>query len=266
MIYITGDTHSEFHYRINQRFFPATEADSLIICGDFGGIWNDSPYEQHWMRWLNDRPFTTLFVSGNHENFDMLAEFPVSTWNGGKVQFVREKIIHLMRGQVFEIEGQTFFTMGGASSHDIEAGILEPTDADFKNKIKRLNKQNALYRVNHLSWWKEELPNEAEYAEAEKNLNAYNRKVDYIITHCAPTSIQDMLGKGLYQADSLTDYLESVYQNCSFKNWFFGHYHDDKIIGEKMVLLYENIVCYDSLKTFWDYRDEISQPNIRKGD
>jgi len=38
-----------------------------------------------------------------------------------------------------------------------------------------------------------------------------------------------------------------VYQTCTFKKWFFGHYHDNKTIGEKMVLLYKHIVCYDTL-------------------
>lgn len=256
MIYITGDTHSEVHSRLNQRFFPATENDYLIICGDFGGAWNDSPYERHWMRWLNERPFTTLFVDGNHENFDYLAEFPITEWNGGKVQFFRDKVIHLMRGQVYTIEGHTFFTMGGASSHDIDAGILDPDDPNFLSKVKILNRSRSLYRVNHLSWWKEELPSDEEYAEANKNLEAHNREVDYIITHCAPTSIQDILGNGLYKSDALNDYLETVYQTCSFKNWFFGHYHDDKMIGDKMVLLYNNIICFDSLKTFWDDRNE----------
>ena len=33
-----------------------------------------------------------------------------------------------MRGQVYEINGKTFFTFGGASSHDIQDGILDPND------------------------------------------------------------------------------------------------------------------------------------------
>lgn len=37
-----------------------------------------------WRSWLNDRPFTTLFVDGNHENFDLLNAYPVENWHGGK--------------------------------------------------------------------------------------------------------------------------------------------------------------------------------------
>ena len=43
-----------------------TKDDCAIICGDFGGIWNGDADERHW---LEAKPFTTLFVSGNHENF-----------------------------------------------------------------------------------------------------------------------------------------------------------------------------------------------------
>ena len=253
MIFITGDTHADFNLRLGKRFFPATAEDYLIICGDFGGVWDDSPSERHWLDWLANRPFTTLFIDGNHENFDMLTKLPVTEWNSGKVQFVRDNIIHLTRGQVFEVEGHTFFTMSGGASHDIDAGILEPDDSDFKKKKKQLDMKMALYRVNHLSWWKEEMPSDEEYAEANKNLDANNRTADYIITHSAPSSSLDVLGRGFYKADALTDYLETVKQTCTFKRWFFGHYHENQIIEKNMLLLYENIICFDKMMIAQDY-------------
>ena len=49
MIYITGDTHGEFKYRFNTENFPEqremTKDDYVIICGDFGGVW-DVGWEQ----------------------------------------------------------------------------------------------------------------------------------------------------------------------------------------------------------------------------
>lgn len=56
------------------------------------------------------------FVDGNHENFDRLYEYPVEEWHGCKVHKIRSLVIHMMRGQVFEIEGQNIFTFGGPSS------------------------------------------------------------------------------------------------------------------------------------------------------
>ena len=68
----------------------------------------------------------------------MLTEFPIEDWHGGRVQHIRPSVIHLMQGQICGIQGKTFFTMGGASSHDIQDGILEPDDPLFKKKCRRL--------------------------------------------------------------------------------------------------------------------------------
>ena len=203
-IYITGDTHGEFTRFKKDIFYEQTSLtknDYVIICGDFGGV-----------------------------------------WDGGKVQRIRPSVIHLMRGQVYEIEGKTFFTMGGGSSHDVSDGILEPDDPLFKQKRKRLDARKALYRVNHQSWWKEELPSDEEYETAKANLERYGWEVDYIISHCCPTSIQDALSGGTYLADRLRGFFEEVSQRCQFKYWFCGHYHLNEILKQRYVLLYEQII------------------------
>ena len=244
MIYITGDTHSDFK-RFNTKSFPEqktlNKTDYIIICGDFGGVWDNSEREHYWLDWLNAKPFTTLFVSGNHDNFNILSSIPVDIWNGGNVQFIRKSVIHLMRGQVYTIAGKRFFTMGGASSHDIVDGILEPNTPSFKQMRKQLDARNALYRINHVSWWQEELPSDEEYDTAINNLNASGWKVDYIISHCAPTGVANMLGKGIYKADRLTDFFHEVSKRCEFDYWFFGHYHDNISLLGKYHLLYEKI-------------------------
>lgn len=96
-----------------------TKSDYVIICGDFGGVWDGSRKERQTLDWLESLPFTVLFVSGNHENFDLLKVLPTEEWHGGKVQFIRPHVIHLLRGQVFEIEGYTFFTMGGGGGSEL---------------------------------------------------------------------------------------------------------------------------------------------------
>ena len=244
-VFITGDLHGDFTRFKKDIFYEQadlTKDDCIICCGDFGGVWDGSAEERHWLDWLEAKPFTTLFISGNHENFDLLAGYPVERWCGGAVQRIRPSVIHLMRGQIYEIQGKTFFTMGGASSHDIDGGILEPNDPLFQKKLRRLNASGALYRVNHRSWWKEELPNEEEYQVARVALDRAGWQVDYIINHCCPTSVQDELSDGFYKADALTDFLEEVAQRCRFKYQFFGHYHTNKVIRQKYVLLYEQII------------------------
>lgn len=73
-------THGNF-LRFRPENFPEqknmTKSDYVIICGDFGGVWAGSKKERQTLDWLEDLPFTVLFVSGNHENFDLLKKLPV---------------------------------------------------------------------------------------------------------------------------------------------------------------------------------------------
>ena len=248
MIYITGDCHGNFE-RFNASIFPEqnemTKEDYVIICGDFGGVWNtdeESNMETMMLDWLDCKSFTTLFVDGNHENFDRLYGYPVENWHGGKVHKIRPSVIHLMRGQIYELCGKKIFTFGGAGSHDISGGILELNDLEYQKKKKELDKGWKPYRINHLSWWKEELPSETEMDEGRENLLKYDNTVDFIVSHCASSSTAALLGQGLYKPDMLTDYFEEIRQNVKFQKWFFGHYHDNRNVNAEEILLWEQII------------------------
>ena len=248
MIYITGDCHQNFE-RFNASIFPEQKEmckeDYVIICGDFGGVWNkdeEGREETMLMDWLDCKSFTTLFFDGNHENFDRLYEYPVEEWHGGKVHKIRPSVIHLMRGQIFEIDGKSIFTFGGASSHDIDGGILELYDPDYKKKKKELDKGWKPYRINHLSWWEQELPAKEEMDEGKRNLALRDNKVDFIVTHCCSSSTQALLGGSMFKPDIETTYLEEIKRNTSFKKWFFGHYHDNRNVSAEEILLYEQII------------------------
>lgn len=244
MIYITGDCHGDYR-RFNTTVFPEqkemTKKDYVIVCGDFG-FWDESAEQRYWRKWLESKPFTTLWIDGNHENYDLLSQQRVSQWHGGNVQKISPSVIHLMRGQIYEIEGRKVFTFGGARSHDISGGILEPDDPEYQVKKKRLDRQKSDYRVNHLSWWKEEMPNEAEFEEGRRNLEKNYWEVDYIITHCCASSTQALFSQGVFKPDSLTDYLEEIKKRCRFQKWFFGHYHDNQMIGLEEIMIYEQII------------------------
>ena len=245
MIFVTGDTHGDLMSRLSTRSFfeqkdmNADDENYVIICGDFGGVWDASNREKYQLDWLAEKPFVTLFVAGNHENYDLLNSYPVSEWHGGRIQFIRSNVIHLLRGEIYEIEGKTFFTFGGARSHDIDDGILEVGDPRIKEWSRNRYK---MFRINHISWWTEEMPSEAEMQNGLNNLDAAGNKVDFIITHCCSSSTQALMSHGFYKPDELTNYLETVRINTDFKRWFFGHYHDNKAINEKEILLYEQIV------------------------
>lgn len=246
MIYVTGDIHAN-PVRLSTDSFPEqkemTKDDYVIILGDFGLVWDkeESKEEKYWLDWLESKPFTTLFISGNHENYDRLETYPVEEWNGGNIQRIRPSVIHLMRGQVFTLQGKKFFAFGGASSHDIQGGILEPDDSDYYEKKKKLDKGYLPYRINHVSWWKQELPTEQEMAIGMMNLEKNNNEVDYILTHCASSSTTALLGGGLYTQDILTEYLQKIQGTVNYRVWLFGHYHDNRRINGKEFLFYEQI-------------------------
>lgn len=251
MIYITGDTHADFG-RFTTRRFPKQQRmnknDYLIICGDFGGVWcykGESNEEAYNLNWLEEKPFTTLFVDGNHECFERLYnEYLVEEWHGGKVHKIRPSIIHLMRGQVYEIDGLKIFTFGGAKSHDISGGLLDPNEPDFEEKRKRLRRGWEPFRIIGMSWWEQELPTKKEMFEGLKNLGEHDFEVDYIITHCASSKVQNILDdyKSIYTPDILTDYFDDIRSRCKYKKWYFGHYHDIRNATDKDILLYENII------------------------
>jgi len=245
MIYITGDTHGRFERFYHNDFHLGPE-DFVIICGDFGGVWNDGCEQQAELDRLSRLPFTILFVDGNHENFDLLEAYPQEEWKGGRVRIIRPNILHLMRGQVFTIENRTFFTMGGAACHDIQNGVLDPAEPDFLEKYHSLKFQRKFFRIKNMSWWKKELPSEEEMDEGWMNLCLHDKKVDYIITHCAPAKMQQfiMIGTGdqTYPVNALTDFLQEVYGECSFSHWFCGHYHSPMNIPKNFHVLYEAII------------------------
>ena len=190
MVFVTGDLHGNFE-RFKPKYFPKqarmTKQDIMICAGDFGGVWFGDSRDDETLDWLERLPFTLVFVCGNHENYDALERYPVAEWHGGKVHRVRPHVLHLMRGQIFELDGYRFFTMGGAKSHDIEDGILEPDAPDFEQRLTMLQrKPRARYRINHISWWAQELPFDEEYAEARRSLDAVGWQVE------------ESCGKGFY--------------------------------------------------------------------
>lgn len=240
-VYITGDCHGDFNKFSTKKFSDQKKLmrdDYVIVCGDFG-LWHDCKEERHNLDWLASKSFSLLFVDGNHENFDRLKnEFPVVDFHGGKAHKIRDNVYHLMRGYVFDLCGKKFFIFGGASSHDIQDGILYFEDyKDAKALVKDYNRRTEMgqmLRINHISWWKEELPSEYEMRRGRENLKKVGYKVDYVISHCLPQSMVNFLYGGKSDSDILTRYFERLLQNgLTFKKWYAGHYHRDiQLLGQ----------------------------------
>ncbi len=231
MIYFTGDTHMNMDVKkLNTKNFPQqlelTKKDYLIILGDFGCIWDNSKQQEWWLEWHSKKNYTTLFLDGNHENHELLNSYPVSTWNGGKVHRINDKVIHLMRGQVFELEGHTFLTIGGANSADI------------------------VYRTLGETYWLEEEVTEEQIEEAKESLLPYQNKVDYVLTHTLCDTVRSKLKLSDKPSSVTEKRLNAIYDQVSYEWWLNGHLHIDKIFPEeKQICLYNTILSLQEIKS-----------------
>lgn len=222
---IAGDTHGTFDIRKVINYFEGredeyTKEDYLIICGDVGVCGFSASDEAKTRSILRNLPVTVLFVDGNHENFEQLNSYQIDSWNGGKVHFIESDIIHLMRGQIYDIDGVRFFTFGGAYSID------------------------KAYRAEGISWFPEEMPNREEYEEGWNNLERVGFQVDYILTHTGPREIAASMGYGELSDDEveLRQYLQRVADNTDFTAWYFGHFHEDAEVEDMFFCLYDEMV------------------------
>ena len=224
-IIVAGDTHGTIDIGKVVKYFDErenkyTKDDFLVICGDVG-VCGFSPSEEAKTRQiLRNLPLTTLFIDGNHENFDQLNSYGIDEWNGGKVHFIESDIIHLMRGQVYCIDGVKIFTFGGAYSID------------------------KMYRTEGISWFPEEVPSREEYEEGWNNLKKAEFEVDYILTHTGPREVVAEMGYGELSDDEveLRQYLQRVADNTDFTAWYFGHFHEDTEVDDTFFCLYDEMV------------------------
>ena len=84
--------------------------------------------------WLERLPFTLAFVCGNHENYDALARYPVAEWRGGKVHCIRPHVLHLMRGQIFELEGTASSPWAAQKATTLRMGFWSRTPRAQKSR------------------------------------------------------------------------------------------------------------------------------------
>ncbi|MBR6532005.1 MAG: metallophosphoesterase [Clostridia bacterium] len=221
MIYVTGDMHGDYRIFSQKKFKNIKEGDTLIVCGDFGFIWNGDLKEKKTLDKLAKKKYNICFVDGTHENFDLLSKYPVTNFAGGKAHKIRENIFHLMRGQVFEIEGEHIFAMGGG----------ENPDADL--------------RYGNGNWSNAEIPTREEMREGATNLEKYKFKVDYVITHEPAQKIKNFLklkDNEPLLVSGLNAYFQELSTSCDYTRWFFGSLHEDKFVSSSQIAVFQNLI------------------------
>ena len=223
-VYITGDMHGAVERLYDKEFRKLKKGDILIVCGDFGYIFDGGKSEKQFIKFFATRKFTTAFVEGTHDNLEKINRCRTTVWKGGKVHRIEGNLLHLMRGQIFNIEGNTFFTFGGGES----------TDKDM--------------RVEKSLWWREEEPTPFEMAEGARRLDEEKCKVDYIITHEPPSLVKSaiLFKRGsIDTVNKLNGYFEELCRSVNFKHWFFGSLHEDKQITPRHTCVFSKLIPID---------------------
>lgn len=232
MLYITGDTHNTIDMTNlsvkNLRHYCSCQGRDYknisyaLILGDFGLPWYDCPVDEngihpedkddkYLLRWYNEKPFKILTVMGNHDNYNMIEKLPEVEMFGKKVLKVSDNIFYLKRGEIYNIEGNIFLTLGGAQSHDKE--------------YRTLNKN---------LWAQEEWTVEEEQACLQR-IEEYGTDVDYIVSHtgpiegisCIESSCDDESCREAFLEDSNVRFNTKIDEMMTCKKWFFGHWHRD---------------------------------------
>ena len=83
MIYVTGDLHGDPARLSDRALRRLKKGDFLLVCGDFGFVWDGSPAEMKLRRKLGKKKYTTIFVDGAHDNLPMIRQFPEEDYAGG---------------------------------------------------------------------------------------------------------------------------------------------------------------------------------------
>lgn len=232
MIYITGDTHNSIDISNlsarDMKFFCKKQnvdyraINYALVLGDFGLPWYECPVDEdgihpvdptdkYLLKWYNLKPFMTLAVMGNHDNYDMIEKLPEVEMFGSSVLKVSDRIFYLKRGEIYNIEGKSFLVLGGARSDDKAS------------------------RTPHESWWEQEEWTEAEKSACISKIEASSKKFDYVLSHtgttagivCWNTYFQNEENqKGLRQNPTVA-FNDKIDSEITYEKWFFGHWHRD---------------------------------------
>lgn len=218
MIYITGDMHGDINRFKSRAIRRLKRQDYLIICGDFGFVWQGGKVEQKQLTWIGKRRFTTLFIDGVHENRQLLAAYPREEMFGGTVRRLGQRLYWLERGQVFTVDGKRIFAMGGGESE-------QSADADMLGVS-----------------WPEDLPTTQEIIQAAKRLADIDYTVDYVVTYEAATTIKNAMNIRQNTINPLNTFLDRVMRSCTYNKWFYGCYHIDRKLSNTHRAVFRDVV------------------------
>lgn len=225
MVYITGDTHGDFDRFIafTVRMRPSKK-DIMIVLGDAGLNYYKSQRDKDTKKFVNEFPFTTFCIHGNHEiRPEDISSYKTKEFCGGIVWYEEEfpKIVFAKDGEIYNFDGYQCMVIGGAYSVD---------------KFYRL--------ANGWRWFENEQPSDEIKKYVEDKLKSENNKIDIVLSHTCPKKYEptEVFLKGLDQSlvdKSTEEWLDCIEEKTDYKKWYCGHFHTSKKI-DKMQFMFEN--------------------------
>ena len=248
-IWTTGDIHGD-PKRLSAQIFPEgknmDKTDVVEILGDFGLVWDyrgETHEEKYWLDWLDKKPWTTVATLGNHENYDRIEKLPVEERFDAPVWVLRPNVYLLQSGYVYNINGKKIWNFNGASSHDIDDGIID--SENWKEIAKEWERQGKHFRVKGITWWDQEIEKDLKvYDRGIENLEKAGFDVDFVWTHCVSGNTAAIMG--FFENDPLTNYFNKIdelfKEHGKSPKWLFGHYHRNMNVEFHKYCLYEQII------------------------
>lgn len=230
MIYITGDKHGDIEFiRDFCKHHPnCTRDDVLIILGDVGFNFYLNREEKKAKKMISKLPITVLCVHGNHEErpYNIKSYKLIDAYGAKAYQEKRyPNILFAKDGEYYSIGDRKFLVIGGAYSTD---------------KYMRLEEG--------WPWFESEQPSPDIKMHVKETLEKLNYKVDVILSHTCPRKflyygIDHSYIDNKHAIDySTEDWLDRIEDKISYNNWFFGHFHQNRKINNKVYVLYNTAI------------------------
>ena len=225
-IFSRGDTHGRFDFLpYFCMSYETTKKDLLIILGDCGINYFGGSRDTELKESICTNEITLFCLRGNHEMrpSDVRGMVEID-YCGARayIEYEYPNIIYAKDGEIYNINGGRFLTLGGAYSVD------------------------KWYRIETgRGWFANEQLSKDERAQILEKITG--QEVDFILTHTCPLQFQptELFIQGIDESSidkEMEIWLTEVEEKVWYGNFLFGHYHADKQIRPGVRMLYNNII------------------------
>ena len=255
-IYCTGTTNGEilerFSFRRHSNLKRLDETDVVFVLGSLGLPYTiDTPlYKRnsestdYVASFLNNKPWTTIALCGDMDNFALIKAMPQIEKFGAKLRqltlnnITYDHIYLIDAPALLQFETETVLAIPGSYEYrPFGQPIQFPKDP---NEIKK----KVFNRIDNFQW----LNTENDSIDQTSDILADISSATFILSQKLPISILyqinnlDSRGRMEYNIDIDEIYLENIYNHFSYEFWFSGYFPKDCILNDKLITLNKKIL------------------------